>query len=113
MFAADGGGDASSSAAGDPNAGDDAGPGDDEPMIPSGQHIAEQLASAVCGALLDCLGEQKLQGLVGRERCETRIGGSLAQDDLGSLAESVKLGRVRVDEGAFDSCYRDTRAHGC
>lgn len=82
-------------------------------MIPNREHIAEQLASAVCGALLSCLGEQKLQAFVGREPCETRIGGSLAQDDLGSLAESVKLGRVRVDDGAFDDCYKDTRALGC
>jgi hypothetical protein len=111
--AADGGGDGSSTAPEDPNAGDDAGPGDDDPMLPNSQHIAEQLASAVCGALLDCLGPQKLQAFVGRERCETRIGGALAQDDLGSLAESVKLGRVRVDESAFDACYRDTRGLGC
>jgi hypothetical protein len=75
--------------------------------------IAQHLAEAVCGSLLDCVGQQKLTSFIGREPCETRFAGSIGQDDLGSLADSVERGRIHIQEGALEDCYRDTRAMGC
>jgi Dickkopf N-terminal cysteine-rich region len=92
----------------------DSGTGPDTSGLPVPvETIAAALAKAVCGALDECLGAQKLSALFGREPCETRFSKSLAQDDLASLDASVRSGRVRIDADALAKCYQDTRALVC
>jgi len=93
--------------------GADAGLPQDLPIDFTAAELAEDLAKAVCAALRECLGTQKLTAFVGREQCETRFSASLAQQDFASLEEAAKRGRVKVVRDALEQCYSDTRALGC
>ena len=75
--------------------------------------FSRSLAAAVCKSLLDCLGEQKLRGLVDGEDCETRFAASYAQGDFGTLHDSLRRGRIELHADSLEQCYADTRALGC
>jgi hypothetical protein len=75
--------------------------------------LSGDLAAALCHSLRTCLGEQKLSAFVDGESCETRFTASFAQSDFGTLADSVKRGRVETHLDKLEQCYADTRARGC
>ena len=80
---------------------------------PSVAQIAASLADAICAALNDCLGAQKLSALSGREPCAARLAAMLAQNDLGGLDQSIQQGRVQQHSDLLEACYEDVRALGC
>lgn len=75
--------------------------------------MSRELAAAVCAALLECLGEQKLRAFVDSEVCEDRFAAAFAQSDFSTLNDSIARGRVELHADALSRCYADTRALGC
>ena len=75
--------------------------------------IANSLATAICGALLECVGPALLAQLTGHEDCPGYFGASLAQNDFGGLAASIARGQIVLNRAQLETCYRDTRQLGC
>lgn len=84
-----------------------------EPQRLDVEAMSRSLAKAVCAALLECLGEQKLRAFVDSEVCEDRFGAGFAQSDFSSLTDSIERGRVELHADALERCYADTRKQGC
>lgn len=75
--------------------------------------FSRNLGKAVCDALRECLGEQKLRAFVDNEDCDERFAKGFAQSDFGSLHDSVERGRVQLHADSLERCYKDTRELGC
>ena len=92
--------------------------GDADAMAPRSaqlnvEALSGSLAKAVCAALSDCLGEQKLRAFVDDEACEDRFAAGFAQSDFSTLGDSIERGRVELHNDRLEQCYADTRELGC
>jgi hypothetical protein len=105
-----------SGSAGASGAGVGAAAGSDSPDPSADVNVSEisaSLATAICDALKACVGPTKLAMLNGREDCVARYTAGFEQDELASLAESIKAGAIKLDDSKLDACYSETRALGC
>ncbi len=71
------------------------------------------LATAVCGALRDCLGAQGLLDYLNGSPCEDYVTKQQGDRDLHWLPESVQASRVSWNPSRIAQCQADLRAFGC
>jgi hypothetical protein len=82
------------------------------PMTPLSD-LPEVFASAICGALRDCLGDSKLRELTRRENCSTAIEAELRAKDFAHMDAAVSAGHVLYDPASLSDCVDGIRALSC
>ncbi|HEX7481271.1 MAG TPA: hypothetical protein VF331_25945 [Polyangiales bacterium] len=75
--------------------------------------LASQLAAAICGALLDCVGQSKLDSMLGGEDCKSRVTLDLSAGDLAHLQASIDAGKVNYDASKLGPCLDGIKQLGC
>lgn len=81
--------------------------------LPSIDDVPMGLGEAICAALEDCRGTDRLIEDLNGEDCAKRTGSVFANRDLFYLQDSVEAGRVVFHAEQFDSCLADIRAQKC
>ncbi|MFI5309344.1 MAG: dickkopf-related protein [Polyangiales bacterium] len=116
--AAGGSGGATGGGAGAASATSDAGSSDAGSMPTSAAptplaKLPDALATAICDAMLGCVGMSALMQLTSGEDCVTRVAAQLRATEFAYMDQAIASGHVLYDSSPLPACMDGIRALGC